>query len=115
MQGSSSSSDADMAQRSGATAASRRARQFGGEVGQGSSVEEQSSVGSGQFSSKTGQRAEGAVQSSNSASCSGSHAGQSGSGIGRYNSRPQQSAPALHLRESIQGLLSSKQDSLQAS
>ena len=115
MPGSSSSIDADIAQHSGGTAASPRAGQFGGEAGPGSSVEGRSSVGSGQFSSRTGQRAEEAGQSSNSPSCSSSHAGQSGSGIGRYGSRPELSAPALHLRESIQGLLISKQGSVQAS
>lgn len=129
MQGSSSSSDADTARHSSSTAASQRAGRFGGEVGQSSDVEGQSSIGSEQISRKTGQRAEEAGQASNSASCSskhigqsgsgigqsGSSIGQSGSGIGRYGSRPEQSAPQLHLRESIQGLLNPKQHSVQAS
>ena len=112
MQGSSSSSsDADTAGRFTSSAASQRAEQFAGEGGQGSVVEGQSSLGSGQFSSKQGQRAEEAGQYSNRAS---KHAGQSGSGIGRYESRPEQPAPPLHLRDSIQGLLNPKEDSMQA-
>ena len=111
MQGSSSSSsDADTAGRFTSSAASQRAEQFAGEGGQGSVVEGQSSLGSGQFSSKQGQRAEEAGQYSNRAS---NHAGQSGSGMGRYESKPEQ--PPLHLRESIQGLLNPKEDSVQAS
>ena len=125
--GSRSQAEADDVQRSSSTTVSRRAGQFGGEVGQENNVGRQSSVGSGQSSSRAGQGteeagqgsaagqgSEEAGQSSNSTSSSSKHIGQSSSGIGRYSSRAQQSPP-LHLRESIQGLLNPKQDITQAS
>lgn len=121
-QSSSSSADADLVRESSSPAISQRAGQLGGEVEQESCVDGRSSVGSGQSSSRAGQRAgqagQGLVeagQSSNSTSCSSNPAGQSNSGIGRYGNRTERPAPPLHLRESIQGLLNPKQQSLQAS
>lgn len=122
MQSSSTSVDADVALQTSSPAICHRARQFSDEVGQESSVGGHSSVGSGQSSSRAGhmagQAGQGlaeAGQSSNSTSCSSNPAGQSSSGIGRYGNRAEQAAPPLHLRESMQGLLNPKQQSIQAS
>ena len=122
IQSSSTSADADLVRESSSPAMSQRAAQFGGGAGQESCVGGHSSVGSGQSSSRAGQRAgqagQGLVeagQSSNSTSCSSHPAGQFSGGIGRYGNRAEQPAPPLHLRESIQGLLNPKQQSMQAS
>ena len=106
---------------------SSRAEQGFGGAGQFSSRTGQSDC-AGQISSRTG-RSDGAGQLS-SRSGPSSSAGQgsvqqpfshgtsrsshqselSSSGIGRFSSRPGQSSPALHLRESISGLLNPREE-----
>ena len=104
-----------------------------------SSSQEQPSHGAGHFSSQPGHsnraaglsiRAEttgyssaaasssvgqGSAQqpSRNSASSSSDHTEQSSTGVGRYSSRAGQSPSALHLRESISGLLNPKDSVVQ--